>query len=49
MRETFKDTHYGASHLLFKMAEELRKFPTREEEIIWGHLKKSNVKAKFRR
>jgi hypothetical protein len=30
MRVKIKDMHFGASHLLFKRAEELRKFPTLE-------------------
>jgi len=30
--------HYGASKLIFQRAEELRKFCTWEEEIVWGYL-----------
>lgn len=30
------DMHYGASKIIFQRAEELRKFPTHEEEIVWG-------------
>lgn len=40
---------YGASNLLFKRAEELRKFCTWEEEIIWGFLKGNQLGIKFRR
>jgi MurNAc alpha-1-phosphate uridylyltransferase len=41
--------HYGASHLIFKRAEELRKFTTHEEEIVWGYLKGNQLGVKFRR
>jgi N-acetyl-alpha-D-muramate 1-phosphate uridylyltransferase len=41
--------HYGASKLIFQRAEELRKFPTHEEEIVWGHLSKNQLGVKFRR
>jgi cyclase len=44
-----QNMHYGASHLIFKRAEELRKFPTHEEEIIWGFIKANQLKVKFRR
>jgi hypothetical protein len=36
MKGQVKDMFYGASNLLFKRAEELRKFCTWEEEIVWG-------------
>ncbi len=41
--------HYGASKLIFQKAEELRKFPTHEEEIVWGYLSKNQLGLKFRR
>ena len=41
--------HYGASELIFKRAEELRKFPTHAEVVIWGHLKGNSLHVKFRR
>src|SRR6187549_1359400 len=41
--------HFGASKLIFKRAEELRKFPTHEEIIIWGHLSGNKLGVKFRR
>lgn len=41
--------HYGASELIFKRAEELRKFPTHAEVVIWGHLKGKSLNVKFRR
>jgi len=41
--------HYGASNLIFQKAEELRKFPTHEEEILWGYLSESQLGVKFRR
>ena len=44
-----KDMHFGASHLLFKRAEELRKFPTYEEDVIWGFLKGNQLGVRFRR
>jgi N-acetyl-alpha-D-muramate 1-phosphate uridylyltransferase len=40
---------YGASKLIFRRAEELRKFPTHEELLMWGYLKGNQVGAKFRR
>jgi N-acetyl-alpha-D-muramate 1-phosphate uridylyltransferase len=43
------DMHYGASKLIFQKAEELRKFPTHEEEIVWGYLSKNRLGVKFRR
>jgi len=39
MKGAIKDIHFGASHLLFKRAEELRKFQTHEELVMWGLLK----------
>jgi MurNAc alpha-1-phosphate uridylyltransferase len=41
--------HYGASKLLFQRAEELRKYCTWEEEIIWGYLSGNKLGVKFRR
>lgn len=43
------DMHYGASKLIFQKAEELRKFPTHEEEIVWGFISKNQLGVKFRR
>lgn len=43
------DMHYGASKFIFQRAEELRKFPTHEEEIVWGYLSGNQLKVKFRR
>jgi very-short-patch-repair endonuclease/GTP:adenosylcobinamide-phosphate guanylyltransferase len=43
------DMHYGASHLIFKRAEELRRFLTQEEEIVWSYLNKNQLGVKFRR
>ena len=41
--------HYGASKFIFQMAEELRKSPTHEEEIVWGSLSRNQLGVKFRR
>ena len=41
--------HYGASKLIFQRAEELRKFCTWEEEIVWGYLSGNKPGVKFRR
>ena len=41
--------HYGASKVIFQKAKELRKFPTHEEEIIWGYLCRNKLGVKFRR
>ena len=41
--------HFGASYLLFKRAEELRKFCTWEEGIVWGYLAGNKLGVKFRR
>ena len=49
MKAVLKDMHYGASHLLFKRAEELRKFSTDVENIMWGFLKGNTLGVKFRR
>ncbi len=43
------DMHYGASKLIFQKAEELRKSPTHEEEIVWGYLCRNKLSVKFRR
>ena len=49
IKEHRYDMHYGASNLIFKKAGELRKFPTHEEDIIWGYLCKNQLGVKFRR
>lgn len=49
MKGQVKDMFYGASNLLFKRAEELRKFCTWEEEIVWRFLKGNQLGIKFRR
>src|SRR5882757_5392345 len=49
MKSGNMDMHYGASRLIFQRAEELRKFPTHEEEIVWGYLKGNQLGVKFRR
>jgi very-short-patch-repair endonuclease/dTDP-glucose pyrophosphorylase len=49
MKGQIRDMHFGASHLLFKRAEELRKFPTHEEHVIWGFLKGNQLGFRFRR
>lgn len=49
MKGENKSMHYGASYLLFRWAEVLRKFPTHEEEIVWGYLKENAIGVKFRR
>ncbi len=49
MKGKIKDMHFGASYLLFRRAEELRKFPTQEEEIIWVFLKGNQSGLRFRR
>lgn len=41
--------HYGASKLIFQRAEQLRKFCTWEEEVIWGYLSANKMGVKFRR
>ena len=41
--------HYGATNLLFKRAEELRKYCTWEEDIVWGYLAGNKTGVKFRR
>jgi very-short-patch-repair endonuclease len=41
--------HYGASKLIFQRAEELRKFPTHEEQIVWEYLSGKKLGIKFRR
>lgn len=45
----YKDMHYGASTVIFRRAEELRKFPTHAELIIWGYLAGNRLGVKFRR
>jgi N-acetyl-alpha-D-muramate 1-phosphate uridylyltransferase len=49
MKGKIKDMHFGASYLLFKRADELRKFATHEEEIVWGYLSGNKLGVKFRR
>jgi N-acetyl-alpha-D-muramate 1-phosphate uridylyltransferase len=49
MKGKIKDMHFGASYLLFKRAEELRKFCTWEEEIVWGYLSGNKLGVRFRR
>ncbi len=49
MKGQANDMHYGASHLLFKRADELRENATWEEEIIWGYLSGNKLGVKFRR
>lgn len=49
MRGHTNDMHFGASHLLFERATELRKFSTHTEDIIWGYLKGNQLGVKFRR
>ncbi|MEO5944174.1 MAG: DUF559 domain-containing protein [Ferruginibacter sp.] len=49
MKADNTNMHFGASHLIFKRAEELRKFSTHEEEIVWGYLKGNQLGVKFRR
>ena len=49
MSAGYNDMHYGASKLIFQRAEELRKFPTHEEEIMWGYLSGNKLGIKFRR
>ncbi len=41
--------YYGASNLIFKRAEELRKVMTHEEDIIWNELSGNKLGVKFRR
>lgn len=43
------DMHFGASPELFRRAWELRKHPTKAEEILWKHLRKRLIGHKFRR
>ncbi|MBK8495570.1 MAG: DUF559 domain-containing protein [Chitinophagaceae bacterium] len=49
MNNSNTNMHYGASKLIFQRADELRKFPTHEEEIIWGYLSGNRMGVKFRR
>ena len=41
--------HYGASKVIFQRAEELRKFPTWEEDMMWMYLSGNKLGVKFRR
>lgn len=49
MKSGKMDMHYGASNLIFQRAEELRKYSTHEEGIIWGYLSGNQLGVKFRR
>jgi very-short-patch-repair endonuclease len=49
MRGQAKDMYFGASHLLFQRARELRQFSTWEQDIIWGQLSGNSMGVKFRR
>jgi hypothetical protein len=49
MRAHVRDMYFGVSNLLFKGAEELRKYCTWEEEVIWGHPSRKNLGVQFRR
>ena len=40
---------YGASHLIFQKAEELRNRMTPAEEVLWKHIHINEWKLKFRR
>ena len=40
---------YGASHLIFQKAEELRNRMTPAEELLWKHIHINEWKLKFRR
>jgi acetylglutamate kinase len=41
--------YYGASHIIFQRAEELRSRMTAAEELLWKHLHINEWKLKFRR
>ncbi|MGG9964763.1 DUF559 domain-containing protein [Ferruginibacter sp. SUN106] len=49
MKTGNSNMHYGASKLLFQRAEQLRKFCTWEEEIVWAYLSGNKLGVKFRR
>ena len=44
-----ENMYYGASHLIFQRAEELRSRMTSAEEILWKHIHINEWKLKFRR
>jgi cyclase len=44
-----KRMFFGANNLIFKNAEALRNNMTAAEMLLWGHLKGSQLGAKFRR
>lgn len=44
-----ENMYYGASHLIFQKAEELRNQMTSAEEILWNHIHINQWKLKFRR
>ncbi len=44
-----ENMYYGASHLIFQKAEELRNRMTAAEEILWKHIRINQWKLKFRR
>lgn len=41
--------HYGASKFIFRRAEELRKFPSWEEAMMWMYLSGNKLGVKFPR
>lgn len=44
-----ENMYYGASHLIFQKAEDLRNRMTPAEEILWKHIHINNWRLKFRR
>ncbi len=44
-----ENMYYGASHLIFQKAEELRNRMTPAEEVLWKHIHLNEWKLKFRR
>jgi acetylglutamate kinase len=44
-----QNMYYGASHLIFQKAEELRNRMTPAEEIVWKHIHINEWRLKFRR
>ena len=43
------DMHYGASPVIFKIARQLRKNPTKAEAFLWEYLRKNQMGRRFRR
>ena len=41
--------HFGATAAIFERAQYLRNHPTLAEEILWEHLRKHQIRYKFRR